>query len=231
MTRASRPTPGAGAVVWPSTPISELTPLADYLGTVLRGLRPLPSLEIDLTQAYGNVLAEDVIAPGPAAGLRPRRDRRLRRPLRGPARLRPQPAGPAQRDRRPLRGELATGPADARAPASRSPPARRCRPWPTSSIPANFTDQGIAVGRDLLRPEEGLRRAARRRRDGRRRGARRGRHARHARRSSRSSPRPASAPSWSGRARGSWSSRPATNWSTSAGPASRARSSTSTRTR
>ncbi len=57
--------PDAGAVVWPSTVISDLTPLADYLGTVLRGLRPLPSLEIDLTQAYGNVLAEDVIAPSP----------------------------------------------------------------------------------------------------------------------------------------------------------------------
>ena len=45
--------------------LAELTPLADYLGTILRGLRPLPSLEIDLTQAYGNVIAEDVHAPGP----------------------------------------------------------------------------------------------------------------------------------------------------------------------
>jgi molybdopterin molybdotransferase len=42
-----------------------LTPLADYLGMVLRGLRPLPALDLDLTQAYGNVLAEDVVAPGP----------------------------------------------------------------------------------------------------------------------------------------------------------------------
>src|SRR5256885_12665880 len=40
-------------------------PLADYLGTVLRGLRPLPSLDLDLTQAHGNTLAEDVISPGP----------------------------------------------------------------------------------------------------------------------------------------------------------------------
>src|SRR5437867_5963792 len=40
-------------------------PLADYLGTVLRGLRPLPVLDLDLTQAYGNTLAEDVVAPGP----------------------------------------------------------------------------------------------------------------------------------------------------------------------
>jgi molybdopterin molybdotransferase len=54
----------ASSVIWPSTAISELTPLADYLSTILRGVRPLPSLEIDLTQAYGNVLAEDVIAPG-----------------------------------------------------------------------------------------------------------------------------------------------------------------------
>jgi molybdopterin molybdotransferase len=39
------------------------TPLADYLGSVLRRLRPLPPLDLDLTQAYGNVLAEDVLAP------------------------------------------------------------------------------------------------------------------------------------------------------------------------
>lgn len=42
---------------------NELTPLADYLGSVLRRLRPLPPLDLDLTQAYGNVLAEDVHAP------------------------------------------------------------------------------------------------------------------------------------------------------------------------
>ena len=46
-------------------PTGELVPLADYLGSVLRGLRPLPPLDLDLTQAYGNILAEDVIAPGP----------------------------------------------------------------------------------------------------------------------------------------------------------------------
>ncbi|GII21268.1 molybdopterin molybdotransferase MoeA [Planosporangium mesophilum] len=44
---------------------AELTPLAEYLAGVLRGLRPLPALDLDLTQAYGNVLAEDVHAPGP----------------------------------------------------------------------------------------------------------------------------------------------------------------------
>ena len=38
---------------------NELTPLADYLGSVLRRLRALPPLDLDLTQAYGNVLAED----------------------------------------------------------------------------------------------------------------------------------------------------------------------------
>jgi molybdopterin molybdotransferase len=42
---------------------NELTPLADYLGSVLRRLRTLPPLDLDLTQAYGNVLAQDVIAP------------------------------------------------------------------------------------------------------------------------------------------------------------------------
>ncbi len=48
----------------PGSP-AQLTPLADYLAMVLRGLRPLPALDLDLTQAYGNVLAEDVVAPGP----------------------------------------------------------------------------------------------------------------------------------------------------------------------
>jgi len=41
---------------------NELTPLADYLGSVLRRLRPLPPLDLDLTQAYGNVLAQDVVS-------------------------------------------------------------------------------------------------------------------------------------------------------------------------
>ncbi|MBX6721808.1 MAG: molybdopterin molybdotransferase MoeA [Dactylosporangium sp.] len=40
-------------------------PLAEYLGGVLRRLRPLPPLDLELSQAYGNVLAEDVRAPGP----------------------------------------------------------------------------------------------------------------------------------------------------------------------
>jgi molybdopterin molybdotransferase len=40
-----------------------LTPLADYLGSALRRLRALPPLDLDLTQAYGNVLADDVVAP------------------------------------------------------------------------------------------------------------------------------------------------------------------------
>jgi len=41
----------------------EAIPMADYLGWVLRRLRVLPSLDLDLSQAHGNVLAEDVIAP------------------------------------------------------------------------------------------------------------------------------------------------------------------------
>ncbi|ABP53223.1 gephyrin-like molybdotransferase Glp [Salinispora tropica] len=42
--------------------VNELTPLAEYLGSVLRRLHALPPLDLDLTQAYGNVLAEDVVA-------------------------------------------------------------------------------------------------------------------------------------------------------------------------
>jgi molybdopterin molybdotransferase len=41
------------------------TPLASYLAAVLRAVRPLPPLDLELNQAYGNVLAEDVRAPGP----------------------------------------------------------------------------------------------------------------------------------------------------------------------
>jgi len=44
-------------------PAAGRTSLADYLGSVLRRVRPLPPLDLDLTQAYGNVLAEDVPAP------------------------------------------------------------------------------------------------------------------------------------------------------------------------
>ncbi|GIG57354.1 molybdopterin molybdenumtransferase MoeA [Longispora fulva] len=47
------------------TRTTELVPLADYLYGVMARLRPLPPLEVDLTQAYGNVLAEEVTAPGP----------------------------------------------------------------------------------------------------------------------------------------------------------------------
>ena len=43
----------------------QLTPLADYLGSVLRRLRALPALDLDLTQAHGNVLAENVLAQHP----------------------------------------------------------------------------------------------------------------------------------------------------------------------
>jgi molybdopterin molybdotransferase len=63
MSSATQQGTATSEVIWPSTAIAELTPLAEYLGTVLRGLRPLPSLEIDLTQAYGNILAVDVTAP------------------------------------------------------------------------------------------------------------------------------------------------------------------------
>ncbi|HEX7746972.1 MAG TPA: gephyrin-like molybdotransferase Glp [Micromonosporaceae bacterium] len=47
----------------PEAAVNELTPLADYLGSALRRLRALPPLDLELTQAYGNVLADDVVAP------------------------------------------------------------------------------------------------------------------------------------------------------------------------
>ncbi len=54
-----------GALDPAMSPDAELTPLADYLGSVLRRLRALPALDLDLTQAHGNVLAENVLAPHP----------------------------------------------------------------------------------------------------------------------------------------------------------------------
>jgi len=44
-------------------PTPELTPLAEFLAGVLKKIQPLPPLDLDLTQAYGNVLAGDVRAP------------------------------------------------------------------------------------------------------------------------------------------------------------------------
>ncbi|HEX5541712.1 MAG TPA: gephyrin-like molybdotransferase Glp [Micromonospora sp.] len=44
-------------------PAGGAVPLADYLASVLSRLRALPPLDLDLTEAYGNVLAEDVVAP------------------------------------------------------------------------------------------------------------------------------------------------------------------------
>ncbi len=46
-------------------PVVAARPLADYLTDVLARIQPLPPLDLDLTQAYGNVLAEDVMSPGP----------------------------------------------------------------------------------------------------------------------------------------------------------------------
>src|SRR5262249_4891375 len=43
----------------------QLTPLADYLGSVRRQVRALPALDLDLTQARGKWLAESVLAQHP----------------------------------------------------------------------------------------------------------------------------------------------------------------------
>jgi len=59
------PTAGADYDAIARTAGAGLTPLADYLSGVLGGLRALPPLDLDLTQAHGNLLAEDVLAPGP----------------------------------------------------------------------------------------------------------------------------------------------------------------------
>src|SRR5436305_14291316 len=58
------PTAGAESDAAARAAGAELTPLAEYLSGVLRGVRPLPPLDLDLTQAHGNVLAADVSSAG-----------------------------------------------------------------------------------------------------------------------------------------------------------------------
>ena len=128
-------------------PPNELTPLADYLGSVLRRLRALPPLDLDLTQAYGNVLAEDV------------RRARTRYPAFDQAaidgyaaRWEDIAAAPPRRTGRSGSTWSATSARRAggrsgspRAPASRWPPARRCRSPPTWWSRWQWTDQGMAA--------------------------------------------------------------------------------------
>src|SRR4051794_7965719 len=59
------PTKGADFDAVARVAPAELTPLADYLSGVLRGVRPLPPFDLDLPQARVNVLPQDVVAPGP----------------------------------------------------------------------------------------------------------------------------------------------------------------------
>jgi molybdopterin molybdotransferase len=65
MTATVRSTPDPANLDSTGSVESELTPLADYLGGVLRQLRALPALDLDLTQAHGNVLADNVLAAYP----------------------------------------------------------------------------------------------------------------------------------------------------------------------
>ncbi len=227
---AGDPTGTPAMVVWPQTPTSR----ADAARRLPRhgAARPAPAAGpgdrpdpgVRQRARRGRARAR------PAARLRPRRHRRVRGPLGGPGRLRPQPAGPAQRHRRPRRLQLAAGTADP-GHLLRGGRRRGAARHGRRGHPGRYTDQGIAAVEIFLAPKRGYGIAPRRRRDRRRHRARRRRYLRHPGHQSRCSPPPASAPWWSGRAPGSWSWPPATSWSTSAGPASPARSLTSTRTR
>ena len=153
-------------------PHPELTPLADYLAGVLRRLRPLPPLDLDLTQAYGNVLAEDVRRAGalPAFdqaaidGYAARWEDTRRRRSRG--RDRCGSTWSATWARR-AGGRSGSPP----APASRSRPARRCRSTADVVVPVHWTDQGMAAV-EIRTAQAGVRRPPRRRGGGR--GRRRG---------------------------------------------------------
>ena len=155
---------------------NELTPLADYLGSVLRRLRALPPLDLDLTQAHGNVLAEDVLAPHPypafdqAAidGYAARWEDLAGRPgaIGSHPSVRPRSrAGP-----RPVRlnvvGDL--GAASWR-PVRLTPgtcfSVAAGSPLPIGAdvvVPVHWTDQGMAAVEILHAPETRVRRAARR---------------------------------------------------------------------
>src|SRR5262245_23101494 len=64
MTAPAGPEVGAGLTA-PAAAEHEPRPRAEYVGGVLRRVRVLPPLDLDLTEAYGNVLAADVVAPHP----------------------------------------------------------------------------------------------------------------------------------------------------------------------
>ena len=163
---------------------NELTPLADYLGSVLRRLRALPPLDLDLTQAYGNVLAEDVRRAAPVPRLRPGRDRRVRRPLGGPrAAGRIGPACPRRAGRPAVRlnvvGDL--GAASWR-PVRLTPgtcfSVAAGAPLPIGAdvvVPVHWTDQGMAAVEITASPKRGygVRRAGEELPAGRRPGPRR----------------------------------------------------------
>jgi molybdopterin molybdotransferase len=154
-------TPAGGAetaasdpVVWPNAAIAELTPLAEYLGVILRGLRPLPSLEIDLTQAYGNVLAEDIYSPGPLPafdhaaidGYAARSEDLLGCDRNRPAHL--NVIGDlSAASWRPVR--LTHGTCFAVAAGTAMPAMADV------VIPANFTDQGVAAVEIFFAPKKG----------------------------------------------------------------------------
>jgi molybdopterin molybdotransferase len=154
-TAASIPAPApAGEVIWPSAPIAELTPLADYLSGVLRGLRPLPSLEIDLTQGYGNVLAENIVANGPLPafdqasidGYAARSEDLVGCDRNRPARLNVL-GDLAAASWRPVR--LTPGTCFAIAAGAALPAMADV------IIPATYTDQGIASVEIFLAPKKG----------------------------------------------------------------------------
>ena len=172
---------------------------------MLRRLRPLPPLDLDLTQAYGNVLAEDVIAPhafpafdqaaidgyaarwediaGRPSGYTGRRFRHSRGPFGSTW---------SATSARPVGVRFGSTP----APVSRSRPARRCRLRPTWSSRPSGPTRAWPRWRCIRAPKRGygVRRAGEE--VARRRGARPRRHATSHRRWSRSSRPPASVTWW-----------------------------------
>lgn len=136
------------------------TSLADYLSSVLRRLPPLPPLDLDLTQAYGHVLAQDVPAPHQA----PSFDYAA---IDGYAVSADDLLGVARMTRLSVIGDLT---AASWRPVRLTPgtcfSVAAGAPLPGGAdtvVPADWTDQGDGGGGDPPAAEAGSRRAPRRR--------------------------------------------------------------------
>ena len=124
---------------------NELTPLADYLGGVLRGLRPLPPLDLELTRRTATC-SPRTWSRRTRARLRPVRDRRLRGPVRRHRATRP--AGPPGRGCNVVGDLVASSWRPVRLTPGTCFSVAAGAPLPVAAdvvVPVGWTDQGMAA--------------------------------------------------------------------------------------